>query len=312
LTLPFVKNCGADQTGTSGIIQSPNYPNPYGNGVACVWNINAPSQMVINVTITNFQTEYNDKLFVSVYRYTYYPYGCYITSDKTFSGTLTSRSFLIQQNSASFYFYSDASGSLPGFNINWIAYSTSKDGCASALNSSFVKNCGSDLSGSSGNILSPNYPGAYGNNVACGWNITSPAGTVITLNITSFYVENIADKFYILLPQNCSSAVGKYVTGNLSSQIITIPQNQVSLYFVSDGSISYSGFNISWSAPTTCTAFVNSNTCCPSQVLLFLPWCSLNYVFILSYAILIIGIKFRLIFARLWIICLSLSQITVS
>jgi hypothetical protein len=270
LTLPFVKNCGADQSGTSGIIRSPNYPNPYGNGVACIWNINAPPQTVINVTITNFQTEYNDKLFASTY--SYYYYSCYVASDNIFSGSLTPRSFLIQQNTVSFYFYSDVSGSLSGFNINWIAYSTNRYGCTSSFNSSFVKNCGSDLTGSSGYILSPNYPNAYGNNVACGWNITSPAGTVITLNITSFYTENIADKLYIFLPQNCSSAVGKFLTGNLSPQIITIPQNQVSLYFVSDASISYSGFNISWSAPPTCADFVNNNICCSNQAILFLPY----------------------------------------
>jgi hypothetical protein len=274
-TLPFVKNCGGNQSGISGIIQSPNYPNPYGNGVACVWNITVPAQTVINVTITDFQTEYNDRLFVLTnqpgysYYYPYYYLCINITNNVFLSGSLTPRSFLIQQTTALFYFYSDASGSLPGFNINWIAYSTNTSGCASAISNTFVRNCGSNYTGSNDTILSPNYPLAYGNNLACIWNIVAPAGTVITLNITAFNTENNADKLYIFLPQNCTSAIGKYLTGNLSPQMFTIPQNQVSLYFVSNGNVSYSGFNISWTARSTCASVINSNICCPGQVQIF-------------------------------------------
>jgi CUB domain len=122
------------------------------------------------------------------------------------------------------------------------------------------------LNGSSGTILSPNYPLAYSHNASCIWSIVSPAGTVITLNITAFNTENGADKLYIFLPQNCSSAIGKFLTGKLSPQVITIPQNQVSLYFVSNGNVSNPGFNITWSAPPTCVSVINSNICCPGQV----------------------------------------------
>lgn len=254
-SLPFIKNCGYDQNGTSGIIQSPNYPSPYGNGVACIWNINAPADTVINITITNFLTEYNDKLFV--FRTLYY---CNTANETFFSGSLSPRSFLVPENKAAVYFYSDASGSLSGFNLNWIAYSKNKAGCGANVSSTFVKNCGIDQTGDAGSILSPNFPSAYGNNVQCGWNITGPAGSIITLNITSFYTENSADKLYIFWPQNCSSVVGKELSGSLSPQIVNVPQNQVSLYFVSDNNVSYSGFNINWSALTTCTSAVTNIT----------------------------------------------------
>ena len=130
----------------------------------------------------------------------------------------------------------------------------------------FVKNCGADQTGSSGSITSPNFPAPYSSNTSCVWNINAPIDTYIHINITSFFIENFDDRLFILLPQNCSYAVGKYLTGNLNPQSVTIPQNTASLYFYSDSSINYSGFNISWTAATNCAAYVNKNSCCPGQV----------------------------------------------
>ena len=134
--------------------------------------------------------------------------------------------------------------------------------CTSFVNSStccssylpFVKNCGTDQSGTSGNIRSPNYPSPYNNRDACVWNINAPAGTTINLDITAFVTESNFERLFILLPQSCNYANGNYLTGNVSPQSITIPQNTASLYFYSDTSVTLPGFNINWSAVSTITA----------------------------------------------------------
>jgi CUB domain len=63
----FVKNCGSNLSGSSGTIQSPNYPNPYGNNANCEWTITSPPNTRINITITAFNTEaIFDRLFISI------------------------------------------------------------------------------------------------------------------------------------------------------------------------------------------------------------------------------------------------------
>ena len=271
--LPFLKNCGSDQTGTSGNIQSPNYPSAYGSGTACVWNINAPPGTTINLNVTSFYTENSyDKLFIL------FPQNCSLVNGSILTGNLFPQRITIPQNTVSLYFYSDTIINYSGFNINWSASSSSRSSnCVAFVNNNtcctlslpFVKNCGFDQSGTSGFIQSPNYPSPYNNQDACVWNINAPAGTTLKLNITAFYTEFYWDRLFILLPQSCSYANnGTYLTGSGTPQTISIPQNTASLYFFSDSSVTYSGFNINWSASsaTDCISYVNNNACCSSQV----------------------------------------------
>ena len=269
-TVPFVRNCGADQNGTSGTIQSPNYPSAYGNGATCVWNINAPADSSISLSIASFLTDINDRLFILL------PQSCSYANGTTsyLSGNQSSRIITIPQNTASLYFYTDANVTNSGFNINWISLSSGRSNCTAfvrnnvccAANSTFVRNCGADQSGTSGIIQSPNYPNAYLSNSYCVWNIDAPAGTVINLNIADFSIENFYDRFFILLPQTCSYAVGKYLTGNQVAQNIVVPQNTASIYFYTDHNVIFSGFNINWSASANCATYINNNTLTPDQV----------------------------------------------
>jgi hypothetical protein len=255
-TLPFVRNCGTNQTGTSGTIQTPNYPSTYGNGAACVWNINAPTGYYINLTTTNFQTEANDRLFILL------PQTCnFAANTYYYSGSFPPPGTIsIAQNTVSLYFYSDASTAQAGFSINWTAYTPGPGtpACLSTLDYGTVKNCGSDQTGTSGSIQSPNYPINYGDKVMCSWNINAPAGTVITLNFTYFYTDQGGDYFHVLLPQDCSPVVKRF-GGRLSPQVITVPQNTAALFFRSDSQISYTGFTMNWYATPTCSSFVRNN-----------------------------------------------------
>ena len=278
-SIPFVRNCGADQNGTSGTITSPNYPSAYGDGTACVWNINAPVDSSLRLSITSFLTDINDRLFILL------PQNCNYANGTTsyLSGNQSPRTITIPQNTASLYFYTDANVTNSGFNINWYSSSTGSSNCTAFVNNNlypnlypFVRNCGADQSGTSGLILSPNYPSAYPASSYCLWNIDAPAGTTLTLNIAAFSIENSFDRVFILLPQNCSYAVGKYLTGNTAPQTLIVAQNTASIYFYTDTSVHFSGFNISWSASANCAAYVNNNTLTPDQV--FIHFSMLSYL----------------------------------
>jgi CUB domain len=254
-TFPVVKNCGTDQNGTSGIIQSPNYPNAYGNGAACVWNIMAPAGTAISLNITYFQTEANDRLFILL------PQNCSNPTHYNYlSGNKSALSYRINQNTVALYFYSDAKITQSGFSITWNSSSVgSSPSCLSSLGyGNLTKTCGSDKNGTSGIIETANYPYSYDNNASCSWNIAAPAGSFITLNITSLLLEPCCDFLYILWPQNCSSVINKRLTGKLSSNIITVPQNTVSLALLTDSRVAYSGFSIRWTAIPYCVFSINT------------------------------------------------------
>jgi hypothetical protein len=44
-------------TGFSGVIESPNFPSQYPDGLDCTWNITAPRGNKINATFSHFELE---------------------------------------------------------------------------------------------------------------------------------------------------------------------------------------------------------------------------------------------------------------
>jgi hypothetical protein len=185
------------------------------------------------------------------------------SSNLFLSGSLSTRSISINQNTAALYFYSDSVTALNGFSISWTTASSTPapPSCLTSLGySNLVKNCGSNQTGLAGLIQSPNYPNAYNNNANCVWNINAPAGNYITLSITSLWLEPCCDFLFVLSPQTCSNFVtnNKRLTGRTAPNIITVPQNSVQLVFISDSSVVYPGFEISWTAAPSCAANLTS------------------------------------------------------
>ena len=114
----FVKNCGGSLSGASGTLQSPNYPNSYGNNQKCEWTITAPAGKNITLAITDFNTELGfDRLFILR------PGVCLppASSNSSYlSGTPgVMPSIRIGQNTVAIYFYSDSQIVSKGFSINW-------------------------------------------------------------------------------------------------------------------------------------------------------------------------------------------------
>lgn len=43
--------------GPSGVVESPNFPNEYGNDLYCTWHINVPSGKKVRLEFKEFKTE---------------------------------------------------------------------------------------------------------------------------------------------------------------------------------------------------------------------------------------------------------------
>ncbi|GAB0199455.1 CUB and sushi domain-containing protein 3 [Grus japonensis] len=110
--------------------------------------------------------------------------------------------------------------------------------------------CGGYIRGSSGTILSPGFPDFYPNNLNCTWTIETSHGKGVFFTFHTFHLENGHD--YLLITENTSFAQPlKQLTGSrlpapLSAGLFGNFSAQIR--FISDFSMSYEGFNITFSA----------------------------------------------------------------
>ncbi|TRY64581.1 hypothetical protein DNTS_003136, partial [Danionella cerebrum] len=109
--------------------------------------------------------------------------------------------------------------------------------------------CGGDVRGPEGIILSPGFPELYPNSLNCTWTLEVSHGKGVQFHFHAFHLEDHHD--YLLLTENSSfarplarltgsqrpSALNAGLYGNFRAQ----------LRFISDFSISFQGFNISFS-----------------------------------------------------------------
>ncbi|XP_043915904.1 CUB and sushi domain-containing protein 1-like [Protopterus annectens] len=109
--------------------------------------------------------------------------------------------------------------------------------------------CGGYIQSSSGTILSPGFPDFYPNNLNCTWVIETSHGKGVQFSFHTFHLESPHD--YLLITENSSftqplqrltgsslpSSISAGLYGNFTAQI----------RFISDFSMSYEGFNITFS-----------------------------------------------------------------
>ncbi|KAJ6652285.1 hypothetical protein lerEdw1_012753 [Lerista edwardsae] len=109
--------------------------------------------------------------------------------------------------------------------------------------------CGGYIRGSSGTVLSPGFPDFYPNNLNCTWVIEASHGKGVFFTFHTFHLESGHD--YLLITENGSfSQPLKQLTGSR----LPAPFNaglfgnfSAQIRFISDFSISYEGFNITFS-----------------------------------------------------------------
>nr|XP_026694942.1 CUB and sushi domain-containing protein 3-like [Ciona intestinalis] len=108
-------------------------------------------------------------------------------------------------------------------------------------------------------ITSPNYPNNYTNNLDCTWTITAPPGMRLRLEFHSFSTEREYDTLSIY---KGNRRLRQY-SGSVERLVYRTTENNITLRFVTDGSVTRPGFNgsfFTWMVTTT-TAVTRTRTC---------------------------------------------------
>ncbi|KAM4592287.1 CUB and sushi domain-containing protein 1-like [Odontesthes bonariensis] len=106
--------------------------------------------------------------------------------------------------------------------------------------------CGGNVSGSSGVILSPNYPQPYPPGKECDWRIRVNPDFVIALIFKSFNMEPSYDFLHIYEGENSNGPLLTSLQGNQAPERIESSSNSLFLAFRSDASLGMSGFAIEY------------------------------------------------------------------
>ncbi|MEQ2200593.1 CUB and sushi domain-containing protein 3, partial [Xenoophorus captivus] len=113
---------------------------------------------------------------------------------------------------------------------------------------SCIAPCGGNVTGSSGFILSPNYPHPYPHSKDCDWLIAVHSDYVISLAFISFSIEPNYDFLYIYDgPDSSAHLIGSFQDSKLPEKIEST-SNLMYLAFRSDGTVSYTGFHLEYKA----------------------------------------------------------------
>ncbi|KAI8494845.1 hypothetical protein Bbelb_274500 [Branchiostoma belcheri] len=214
-------SCGGLFVDASGVITSPGYPGRYDNNEHCVYTIRAPSGNFVRLEFQAFSLESGyDKLRIleggsEIQRYT---------------GSSLPPTYISSTNAVQLVFTSDGSETLQGFNLT---YSFS---CSAFLDASGI-------------ITSPGYPVGYGNNEHCVYTISAPSGNFVRLDFQAFDLESGYDKLTI---SEGGTQTQRYTGSSLPPTYIS-STNAVQLVFTSDGSVTSSGFHLTYSLSTEVT-----------------------------------------------------------
>ncbi|XP_063985313.1 cubilin homolog [Diachasmimorpha longicaudata] len=157
--------CGGHYFSSNGAITSPAWPRRYAFDRECTWIIEAPTKMQIKLVVDSFHMESSSDC-----RYDYLEIRNGAHSTSPLIGKYCGDDIPATINSFTNFLYlkfkSDGSISGRGFEITWDATK---------------RGCGGTLTGSSGDIMSPNYPGPYAMFSDCTWNIVVTQGNRIQI-----------------------------------------------------------------------------------------------------------------------------------
>ncbi|XP_065344562.1 cubilin [Cloeon dipterum] len=233
--------CGGILRSSSGHIESPNYPQPYGTNAECIWKIYVSKGNKINLWLVDFDMEKSD-----------FSSGCYdyveirdgdALDGKVLKKQCTSNDFsgviASNENSVTVIMATDASNAGRGFSLR------------------YQSNCNNTLRGYRGVIESPNFPGDYPHNANCTWLIVAPPGNQINASFSHFALEQLGTEctvdFVKLMTVKVNDAgteaseeIGKFCSTEEQPDPITTKYNMLRINFQTDLSVAYSGFRLEW------------------------------------------------------------------
>ncbi|XP_078682435.1 procollagen C-endopeptidase enhancer 1-like [Branchiostoma floridae x Branchiostoma belcheri] len=264
-------------SGDSGTITSPGYPGMYPPNLRCSWTITVSRGRLAAIRFTGLDIE-----FTGLDKYA----NCFYDSLTVFDGATSSGTQLgkfcgstipppVVANGRTMHlvFISDHSRGGAGFSAVYTADtfsssagSTSCQQCPagtestagstscspSTPSSAQYSGCQNPaiLSGDSGTITSPGYPGMYPPNIRCSWTITVSRGRRAAIRITSLDMEmqNYCPYDYLAVFDGANSISDSLVKlcGNTIPSPVVASGRTMFLVFVSDGSVGGTGFSLEY------------------------------------------------------------------
>uniref|UniRef100_A0A3B5L191 Cubilin n=1 Tax=Xiphophorus couchianus TaxID=32473 RepID=A0A3B5L191_9TELE len=241
--------CGGTLSG-NGEFRSPYHPNPYPHNKVCEWVINQQEGYVVTLNFLSFDVEGGSCRFDFVE----------VRDGPSPSSTLLGKFCgdqippRLQSTQKSMYiqFSTDSSVNNHGFEATY---------------DSAIEGCGDTLTSPSGTITSPGHPTNYPHGANCTWYISVLPGNLIRLLFDSFNLEYQANCNYDYLEVydgtgTTGNKTGRYC-GRSVPPSITSADNQMTLLFVTDSSLSGEGFSASYvsiNASTDCGESFTSPT----------------------------------------------------
>ncbi|XP_072010324.1 cubilin [Engystomops pustulosus] len=232
-----IATCGGSHYGQSGIIQSPGYPTQnYPDSTSCEWSFTGPTghYLIIRFESLDLQNSSNcSSDFVEIREYN--------ATGKllgTFCNNILPDELRTSDSFAYVKFVSDGSVNAKGFRLHYEAS---------------IEECGGDINGVTGTILSPNYPNFYPHNRVCEWRITVPEGRRVTLTIDDLRIQDHQDcnNDYVAVYngyRNQSPLLEKLCGYEAPSAAIQSSGNTMKVLFITDGSIASGGFQATFTA----------------------------------------------------------------
>ncbi|KAE8596094.1 hypothetical protein XENTR_v10015965 [Xenopus tropicalis] len=235
----FTEACGslitADSIGAT--ISSPLYPANYPNNQNCMWIIQAQEPYNhVTLSFTDLEIEFRNDNCTLDYVEILDGNNPDAPVQGRYCGRTIPHPITSFSNALVVKFVSNNSTSAKGFHATFAA-STSA--------------CGGTLHMETGAFNSPSYPENYPANTECVWNILSSPGNRLLLSFITFSVQHSDscshDYLEIREGNETGSLMGRFCGDILPSNITTITGHILWIKFVSDGSLSGSGFQATFS-----------------------------------------------------------------
>ncbi|KAM4689065.1 cubilin [Discoglossus pictus] len=235
----FIEACGSliETDSIGAAISSPLYPANYPNNQSCSWIIQALEPFNhVTISFTDFNTEDRYHNCTTDYveildgnNYDAPVRGRYCGSTVPHPVTSFSNALVLK-------FVSNDATNSKGFHASYAA-STSA--------------CGGTLRMETGAFNSPSYPEDYPANTECVWNILSSPGNRLLLSFITFSLQDSHDctKDYLEIREGneTGTLIGRYCGNTLPSNVTSIIGHILWIKFVSDSTVSGTGFRATFS-----------------------------------------------------------------
>ncbi|XP_053622099.1 cubilin homolog [Plodia interpunctella] len=221
--------------GDSGVIQSPGYPFTYPDNRMCEYVIETSPSKSIQLTFQDFDIE-GDRLCQFDAVEVRDGFNTNSTLLGKYCGNRIPPTLTSSHNIMYVRFNSDMSQSGGGFYANYTTVDIE---------------CGGIYRDPVGTIKHPLLDGGYKNRQRCNWMILAPAGKVIQVTWNRFDIENThsctADYLELITTDddNRNNTLGKFC-GATAPPTFSISSNNLILKFVSDSSIKFGGFSLTY------------------------------------------------------------------